>query len=228
MHLHSFAKSFVVVLPLLGAASCGTTTPTQSKKVTQSADLVDWIEKVHVECEVSSGTVRETLGTLAVLASRNQGDSAAAYAEFVEAIRRSEQQAQKLRSSVSPMRSASEPVFGRWAADLAAYTNPRMRQHSERRLADTRSRFNAIIAAIEPTQAAYETLNMGLRDIALFLGHDLNAAALSEIEGDVRALAQLAAELDGKFGTCLQASRNYMDSRVMPAQPAAPQAPGQD
>ena len=217
----------------MSLTGCGLFSSDDEATIDKVDDLVSRIENVHVETEVSKNVVRETVASLEILASHDfGGDAAAAYIQFMPAIKRSERQAARLRSTVAPMKDASEPVFDQWARDLAGFASPRMRHLSEQRLATTRERYNSIVASVGPTQSAYEVFNQGLRDIALFLGHDFNPVAVAEIEQDIHAVANLASELDGRFDTCLMAARTYLDSSAMPAAPggsfpgaAPPQGP---
>ena len=221
MNRNSHLGPIAVVLPLISLTACGVFTE-EDATINKVDDLVGRIEKVHVESEVSKDVVRDTVASLENLASHDFGGNAAtAYLEFMAAIKRSERQAMRFRSMVSPMKEASDPVFQQWAMDLAGFSSPRMRHLSEQRLATTRERYNAIVAAVDPTQSAYEVFNQGLRDIALFLGHDFNPVAVAEIEQDIHALANLASELDGRFDTCLMTARTYLDSSAMPSAPGA-------
>lgn len=222
----------------MSLTGCGLFSGEDQATINKVDDLVSRIERVHVETEVSKDVVRETVSSLQVLSSHDfGGNGATAYLEFMSAIKRSERQAARLRSTVAPMKEASDPVFQQWANDLAGFSSPRMRHLSEQRLATTRERYNSIVASVDPAQSAYEVFNQGLRDIALFLGHDFNPVAVAEIEQDIHAVANLAAELDGRFDTCLMAARTYLDSSAMPAAPGAspgaappqgPPPPGRD
>jgi hypothetical protein len=99
-----------------------------------------------------------------------------------------------------------------------------MRLRSEVRLAATRDRYQAIIAVVDPAQSAYDAFNRGLRDHALFLGHDFNTASVSAIRGDAGSMTMLAAELDERFQKTQQAARNYVQSSALPM--SASPAPG--
>lgn len=220
MNRHTIARSITTVLTLMPLAGC-LFGGEQDATIDKVDDLVSRIERVHVETEVSKGVVRETVAALESLSSNDFGGNAAAtYLEFMASIQRSEKQAARLRSTVGPMKDASDPVFEQWAKDLAGFASPRMRHLSEQRLATTRERYNSIVASVDPAQSSYEVFNQGLRDIALFLGHDFNPVAVAEIEQDIHAVANLASELDGRFNTCLMAARTYLDSSAIPAGPA--------
>ena len=136
-------------------------------------ELLEKIEQVHVETEVSKESVRESMRTLRTLVAPDfGGDALESYESFVKAIEKSEGQAAALRKSVEPMEKTAEQVFADWAKSLESFSNAEMRERSQLRLENTRERYEAIVSAVEPAQWAYDALNRTLRDHALFLSHD--------------------------------------------------------
>ena len=214
----------VALLLGLALASCQQTGK-QSVGLQQADSLVGCIEAVHVETDLAQSRMREALDALRVVTTPGlEGDVLSAYTEFVEAIERSEQQAVALRAAVEPMKATAGPFFGQWKEDLDAFTSSAMRQRSQTRLLATRARYDAVVAAVEPSVAGYDTLNLTLRDHALFLGRDLNASSLAEIEADVRVLQREADALDESLDATLVATREYVGSSALPERAGAPSA----
>jgi hypothetical protein len=213
---HTLARSLALVLPLTAVTGCALFS-TPSVGLVRVDDLVDWVEQVYVDCELSREEVERTIDSLQSLVSPDfQGDAVVAFASFQEAIERSRTQGDKMRASVAAMREAAEPVFEQWSADLLEFSNATMRQRSQIRLASTRERYAAILAAARPAQDAHDRFNVAVRDVALFLGHDFNAGSVVDVADDVSSLSELAAELDGRFAECLQAARAYIDASALP------------
>lgn len=207
---------------LLGLSSCGLFSGEEPGPA-RVDDLVGWIERVHVESERSRETVHNAAGALrAITAQDFKGDAVASYKEFVRLIEQSERQATQLRSNIGPMKEAAGPLFERWNAELLSFTSTGLRQRSQSRLEITRGKFQALVAAAEPAQAAYDAFNLGLRDIALFLSHDFNPHAMSAIQDDVRSLTNMAAELDSRFSSTLTAASEYVQAAALPAATAGP------
>ncbi len=186
-------------------------------------ELVSTIERVYVDSEAAKERAHGAVNSLrAIVASDFQGDAVTAYGEFMTAIENSEEQADKLRDSIEDMKDSSDPVFDQWADDLKDISSVELRQRSRNRLMETRERYHAIVAAAEPALESYDAVNHSLRDHALFLGNDLNPVAVSEIQGEARALAKRVSELDGEFDACLKAARAYVESAALPVSAAQP------
>ncbi|MCZ6787053.1 MAG: DUF2959 family protein [Planctomycetota bacterium] len=229
----TFARTLVVVVLLTGLTGCQTMEDLyydvfgrESGSPSQVSDLVGSIERVYVDSELAKEKVQGAIVALqGIVASDFQGDAVSAYAIYVQAVERSEEQAEKLEGTVEEMKDAAEPVFEQWHDDLKAITNVEMRQRSRKRLMATRERYDAIVAAVEPAQHSYEEINELLRDHALFLGNDFNPASVAHLQEEVRVLTKQTAELDRDFDACLVAARKYIDATALPAssQPAAQQ-----
>jgi len=188
----------------------------------QVSNLVGRIEEVYVDAELSKQKLRTAVDALDVIARGGfRGDPSTAYATLVSAIEESEAQAKKLRDSYEPLKDKALPFFQEWTDNLKSYTNPDLRLRSQTRLANTRQRYDAIVAAVEPALTDFDTMNKGLRDYSLFLGHDLNPASLGEIRGGVGSLSARASQIERGFDSCLVACRAYVDAAALPVQPVS-------
>lgn len=227
MHLPSQLRSFALTLPVLAALTACAAFNGKKDSLEQVDDLVVRIERVYVECELSSQRMHEALESLQVLtAPEFDGDPIAAYDDLLAAIERSEKQSARLGASLEPMKSAAEAFFAQWTTDLEAFTSVKMRERSETRLAETRARYDAILGSAEPAKAALDELNMGLRDHAIYLGNDFNPTAVAEIEDEIAWLAETVEHLDADFQVALAAAHDYTRAAGLPERVASSRAAG--
>jgi hypothetical protein len=183
-----------------------------------ATDLAKAVEQVQAEIDVSKEKMLAAVQALQKITEPDfRGDALAAHKELVKMIDRSEDQAEELRDAIQEMHAAAEPVFDQWTRDLEGFTNPEMRQRSQARLAAARERYDAVVAAVEPAVIRFDAVNETLRDHELFLSHDLNPAAVSVLQDDVRRLAGEAAELDQTLTAGRDAARAYVNASGMPS-----------
>jgi hypothetical protein len=217
----SYAKNTAIVLTtVVLLTACGSSGKNKNARSLKRVDrLLDRIEAVHVNSELSMERMHDAMDTLYLLASPDfQGDAVEVYSQYVLAVDESEDQAEDLRDAFDDMQSSSEVVFDQWAVDLQSFSNAKMRQRSRKRLETTRERYDAIEDAIEPAQSAFDILNICLRDQAVFLGNDLNRDALAAVGEELRAMSKLVSELDGRFDSAQAAAEAYIASRSLPGQ----------
>jgi len=209
-------------LSLLLGTSCANFS-SQKASLIQVDNLVGRVERVHVECELSRERMYTALDTLRSLVDPGfAGDPVMAYAEFVEAIELCEEEADVLRKNVAPMKSVADEIFARWNEDLEEFNSPGLRARSLQRMQETRARYDKVVVSAEAVQEAYDELNLALRDHALFLGNDFNAASLAAIRGDVVGLTQSAVELNALLEECLAHAQAYVDASALPTGPLDP------
>ncbi len=212
----STVRPFASVLSvwLLAAACAGTSE--RSESVEQVDELLTRIERVQAETAVAKDSVHAALSELCTLVSPGfKGDAATEFAKFLAASEASEDQAETLRDITEPMQDAADELFQRWTKDMEAFGNSRMRQRSQTRLDETRTRFQSIIGATQAAQIALDAFHDDMRDHALFLRHDLNSAAVASIRTDVRALNEQIQGLDTRFDATTAAARAYVESAAL-------------
>jgi hypothetical protein len=204
-----------VVLPLLWAAACGSVS-NEGSGVARVSDLMGWVQRVHVESEVAKQKVQSTHAILSSLVERDfKSEAAVAYREFVRSIEEAEAQANQLRNAVRSMRGSAQVVFDQWSSDLLQIENSQIRVRSEARMDATWRRYQALLAATRHAETGFDSFNKGMRDLALFLGHDLNKGSVTEIGDDARAISDLTEDLDGRFQRTLEAAREYLSASAL-------------
>jgi hypothetical protein len=213
--------SAALLLSMLALGSCASSTE-RAEAVQRVDDLLARIERVQVDAVVSKETGQAPLDQLdALCAPGFTGDAKEAYGHILEKIDLSEKQSRKLKDSVEPMRQSAESIFRQWTTDLQAFGNARMRQRSQTRLDETQSRYQAVYSNAQSALIAYDAYNADLRDLALFLGHDLNASAVAELAGDIVGLKEQMHAVGVRMDAVATAARAYVEAAALYGQSEA-------
>lgn len=211
----TFALLLCVMLPAAGLPGCAS--GSRGDGLVEVNQLVGSIERVHTSTELAQERVHVAVRALSALMVFDfKGAAVEAYTAFANAVDESTRQVEELRSSVASMKKSSEPVFARWAKDLESFKSMELRLRSQTRLKETRERYDTVVSAGELALAGFDTFNTQLRDYAVYLGNDFNAASVAAIQGDVRTLTQLVDGLDARFDACQEAARVYIDAAALP------------
>ncbi len=86
-----------------------------------------------------------------------------------------------MKGRIDAVRNVAKDLFDEWNGELKKYSDPALRQESERELRDTRRRTEALVASMARAHARVEPVLKPLRDRVLFLKHNLNARALGSL-----------------------------------------------
>lgn len=201
-------QGLAVTALALGVGACASSK--QSASIQRVDDLVTRVEAVHVEAELSKQAVYDTMLALRPVITPAEGDPAALFEAFLAALDVAEDRGEQLERTIAPMEQSARQVFARWEQDLREFKNDAMRDRSRDRLLTTRTEYDAVIRAAKAAHEGFDALNGALRDIALFLAHDFNAASISAIEGEALALRDNAKALGQEFDRCMRAAEQYV------------------
>lgn len=86
------------------------------------------------------------------------------------------------------MEKEAHTFFAEWTQSLDAINNPDLRKRSQDRLNDTRLRYNDILKIGRQAGGEFDAFVGSLRDQYVYLGYDLNPAALASLSGDAKQL----------------------------------------
>jgi hypothetical protein len=212
-------------LASFAASAC--VSATRGDGLSQVNEFVAMIGRVHTDSELASQKAHEVQDQFTAILTLNfSREAVTAYGEFSKLVDQSNKQLVQLKAGVDGMKRAAEPVFKKWASDLDAFASLDMRLKSQQRLMETRKRYDAIVAALEPAIVAYDGFDKRMRDYATFLSHDFNEASVAALRGDDRTVHEMVATLDARFEVCQQAAREYVQASALPSgnAPAEPAA----
>jgi hypothetical protein len=180
-------------------------------------DLVEEVQRVHFEAEISRERAREAVEELrALVAADFRGDPMASYVAYAEAVERSLEQASSLSERQVPLQEAAEELFEYWDGELGEFSLPSLSQRSRSRMEETQMRYRELEAALADARKAYDTYNTGLSDVATFLGHDFNAAAVNEIQVETKALGNYSRDVDHQLSRVMEAAEAYVGASALP------------
>ena len=103
------------------------------------------------------------------------------YKKLNDELQRSEDRSNEVKGRIDAVRNVAKDLFDEWNGELKKYSDPALRQESERELRDTRRRTEALVASMARAHARVEPVLKPLRDRVLFLKHNLNARALGSL-----------------------------------------------
>lgn len=222
-----FSRSAHLPLAMLSLLAACSGPTEKAESVQRVDDLLAHVESVQVDAVVSKEMTHGALDQLDAICSPSfAGDAKEAYGQLLDRIESSEKQARQLKASIEPMRLSAESVFRQWATDLDAFGNTRMRQRSQMRLDETQARYRTVQATAQSALISYDAFNNDLRDHALFLSHDMNVSAVTELSGDLKLMRDVLIELDARLDACASAARAYVEAAALYGQTETPGADG--
>jgi DNA repair exonuclease SbcCD ATPase subunit len=96
----------------------------------------------------------------------------------------SEARAAEVRERIAEIEEVAGDLFEEWEAELGQISRADLRRKSSQQLAQTRSRYAKLLAAMKKAERKMDPVLVAFRDQVLFLKHNLNAAAISSLQSE--------------------------------------------
>ena len=215
----ALAVPALALVPMLFGA-CASTGDAE-EGLQQVEDFHAAVERLHVANEVGQTKVRACGEQLMrLLDGETQGEPRRAFTAFVRSLDECEEHSLVLRQELETVDEGSHPVFEKWREDLKAIVDPKLRHMSEARLQRSYDRYRDLLSASRSALTQLELFDQRARDVAVFLGNDLNPGAIEQLDDTADALVEMGAELDERLTTSLVAIQTYLqgagDAEVQP------------
>ena len=107
------------------------------------------------------------------------------YSELKKELERCEAKADDVHQRIAAVADVSEALFDEWKSELKQYRNQALRRASERKLDQTKARYEELMDAMRNAESRLEPVLQPLRDNVLFLKHNLNARAVASLDAEL-------------------------------------------
>jgi hypothetical protein len=128
------------------------------------------------------------------------GELEATYRGLSAELEDSEARAADVRARIESIEEVAGDLFEEWEAEIGQISRADLRQKSSAQLRQTKARYAKLLAAMKRAERKMDPVLVAFRDQVLFLKHNLNAQAISTLDGSTRDLkhdiARLIADME--------------------------------
>ncbi len=124
-------------------------------------------------------------------------DSAAAAAEISERI--------------DAVESVAEALFDEWSDELKEYTSANLRRDSANKLKSTQRNYERLMSSMRRSEKSLQPVLNVLKDNVLYLKHNLNAAAINTLKGELRTVDANVKQLLANMEASIAESNRFID-----------------
>ena len=157
--------------------------------------LVDRVEASRDAQQDAEEQFQSALEQLSQLTNFDGGDLEDIYEDMADQYEDSLAAANAVSERIDAVEHVAESLFDEWAEEITQYSNARLKADSQRKLQETRKRYDGMMVALRKSEAKMPPVLTALNDNVLYLKHNLNAKAVaslqvefSQIEDDIEAL----------------------------------------
>jgi hypothetical protein len=192
---------------LLGLSGLGLS---QGQGVKQTEKLLKQAGETVKAVSEGRAQVQKTLDTYNSLVQGKAEDPKKAYKNLQKEMERCDDRVADVQRKRDEMQVEADKYFGDWNSSLAGISDPGLRKQSEDRLSKARAQYDGILEATEAAGADFKPFMTSLKDQVVYLGHDLNPAALKSLAGTASKLNGDATALFGKIDGAVSKANSYI------------------
>lgn len=113
------------------------------------------------------------------------GDLEELYRKLKKEYERSEERVQDVSGRVDAIEDVAEDLFDEWQGELGEIQSLDLRERSQATLRETRDRYEQLIDAMRRAESQMGPVLALFKDHVLFLKHNLNALAITSLQGEL-------------------------------------------
>ena len=145
--------------------------------------LVSRVKSARDEQDAAKKQFKTTLQRFQEVTNFNGGELEAKYKKLNAEYVRCQNEAEAVSSRITKVETVAHDMFAEWATENREYTDNDKRRTSERLLAETKTKYEKLISLMKNSEAKMKPVLAKFNDNVLFLKHNLNASAISSLQG---------------------------------------------
>lgn len=147
--------------------------------------LVDRVEEARESQKEAKEQFKTALERFHEVVKVQPSELSAKYGKLKTEYDRSETRAKEVHDRIAAVEEVALSLFAEWKTELKQYSSSSLRDASERKLTETRRRYDQYLAAMKRAETKIAPVLSALKDQVLFLKHNLNAQAVASLQTEL-------------------------------------------
>jgi Skp family chaperone for outer membrane proteins len=174
--------------------------------------LIDRVENAKDSQEDAQQQFSSALDEFSQLINFDGGELQDVYEQLKDQFEASEDSAASVTSEIDKVESVAQALFDEWQEELEKYTNATLKRDSQRKLKDTQRRYQSLLSAMRKAESKMGPVLSALRDNVLYLKHNLNASAISALQGEFNGIKKELNQLVSEMNKAIAESNSFISS----------------
>lgn len=147
--------------------------------------LVDRVEDAMGAQEEAKEEFKDALEQFEAVIGVPESELKSVYGKLNDAYEDSEDKASEVSQRIASVEDVADDLFDEWSDELQEISNRSLRTKSATQLSTSKRRYAGLIKAMKRAESRMEPVLSSFRDHVLFLKHNLNAQAISSLQGEL-------------------------------------------
>jgi septation ring formation regulator EzrA len=174
--------------------------------------LVDRVEEAKESQEDAQEQFSSALDQFIQLTNYDGGELQEVYENLKDQFETSQASADRVSARIDKVETVADDLFEEWEEELDGYSNDKLRRDIEGKLRDTKKRYNSLLKAMRKAESKMAPVLTAMQDNVLYLKHNLNASAISGLQGEFGNIKQDIDQLIKEMNTAIDQSNEFIVS----------------
>lgn len=150
--------------------------------------LVDRVEDAQDSQKEAQEEFADALSEFSALINFDGGDLQDVYEALQDEYEDSKSSAEDVTDRINKVEAVADSLFREWEEELALISNANLRRDSAAKLKTTRRNYDNLLRSMRRVESSMSPVLTSLQDNVLYLKHNLNANAISALQGELSTI----------------------------------------
>lgn len=174
--------------------------------------LVDRVEDAKESQEDAQQKFSSALEKFIQLTNYDGGKLQEVYEDLNDQFKVSQDSADRVSSRINKVETVADDLFKEWAEEIDKYSSLKLRRNSQVKFKDTQKRYHSLLKAMRKAESKMAPVLIAMQDNVLYLKHNLNANAISGLQGDFGNIKQDINQLIKEMNLAIDQSNAFIAS----------------
>ncbi|PCJ48173.1 MAG: DNA repair protein [Gammaproteobacteria bacterium] len=207
-------KRLLIIVSVLFLFSCQSAYYSTMEKfgIEKRDILVDRVEAAKESQEGAQEQFSSALEQFIQLTNYQGGELQKVYENLKEQFENSQYSAELVSDRVDKVETVADDLFDEWNEEIKQYSNNKLRRDSQKKLNNTKRRYNSLLKAMRKAESKMAPVLTAMNDNVLYLKHNLNANAISGLQGEFGNIKQDINQLIKEMKIAIEQSNDFISS----------------
>lgn len=174
--------------------------------------LVDRVESAKESQEDAQQQFSSALEQFIQLTNYEGGELQQVYENLKSQFEDSQGSAEIVTARIDKVETVADDLFAEWQQEMKKYSSDKLRRDSQKKFTNTKRRYSSLLKAMRKAEAKMAPVLTAMQDNVLYLKHNLNASAISGLQGEFGNIKQEIDQLIKEMNVAIEQSNAFIIS----------------
>ncbi len=174
--------------------------------------LVSDVKEARDEQNKAKEEIKTTMERFKEVTGFQGGDLETKYNKLKSAYDDAESRSGKVSGRIKDVEKTAGELFEEWEEELEKYDNAELRSKSRQQLTETKAKYKQLLSVMKQAESKMKPVLKAFNDQVLFLKHNLNAAAITSLQGTAASIDSDVGKLIADMEASIKEANDFIST----------------